>query len=184
MEIDTCIKERRSIRRFLDRIVDDGLIAEIIKAGIWAPSAGNIQDKEFLIIKDNKKKRELGLACHNQYWIDTANAIIILYIDTKKTEVYYGPRAFEYAMTSAGCAIQNMMLKAFDLGLGSCDVGLFDEFMVKRAVKIPEDKKVVALIPIGYPAEKPPAPRRVELNQVTYFEQHGEKLKKPPKTLR
>lgn len=177
MELDDCIKTRRSIRRFLDKAVLNSLVAQIINAGIWAPSAGNIQDKEFIIVRSKKKKKEIIDACHNQYWIDTADLILVLYADPKKTEVYYGPRASEYACLSAGCCAENMMLKAHDLGLSSCFVGLFDEVMIKRALSIPEASKVYAVIPIGYPAEKPPAPRRSEIQNVTYFEKHGEKFK-------
>jgi nitroreductase len=136
-----------------------------------------VQDKEFIIIRDAKIKKELAEACYDQGWIANAPAIIVLFSDISKLS-RFGARAELYAAISAGAAIQNLLLSLTDQGLQGTEVGLFDETALKRILKIPSERKIFAVIPLGVPAEKPPVPRRLDLSNFTHFDSFGNKWTK------
>lgn len=176
METRDAILGRRSVRSFDSAPVNDEQIFKIIEAGIMAPSAGNLQDRRFVIVRDRAKKIELAEASLSQMWITKAPVILAVCIRMDIIEERYGKRGVEnYAYVDAALCVQNMMVMAHDLGLASCYVGSFSEEEVSRILKIPGDIKIVALIPIGKGLEKPPAPTRFDIHTVTYTEEYGKK---------
>ena len=72
-------------------------------------------------------------------------------------------------------AIEHMVLQAVELGLGTCWVRWFDDNKVKEILEIPKNIKIIALLPIGYPAEEPPERPRFGLDKIVYYEKYGEK---------
>ncbi len=179
MDIYEAIFDRRSIRRFIDKPVEEEKIAKILDAARWAPSVGNLQEWRFIIVNDNQKKSKLADAAVGQYWIKRAFVIIVVITNDERITRSYGKRGKEkYVKYDAAAAIQNMLLAAHSIGLGACWVGSFDESMVRRELTIPENISIHALIPIGYPAEKPNPPHRINLNHLTYFDEYGKEWKK------
>ena len=167
------IKSRRSVRKFLNRKVDDGIVLEALEAALWAPSAGNVQDKQFIVIRDPKTKLELINACYDQVWVAKAPVIIVLVSDITKMNIKFQERGEFYSVLGAGAAIECLLLFIASKSLQGTHVGLFDEIKVKRLLKIPDDKRIFSIVALGYPAEKPPVPIRAELKNITFLESYG-----------
>ena len=173
MEVLEAIKSRRSIRKFQRRDILEGDLKIILEAAIWAPSAGNLQPWEFIIIKNNDLKRKIAMAAYGQMWIAEAPVVIIVCANIPRTSRYYGERGRTlYCIQDTAAAIQNMLLAAHALGYGGCWVGAFSEEEVKRILEIPEHVRPVAIIPIGVPAEKPRPPPRRNLDQLIHYEKY------------
>jgi len=180
MDLINVLKLRRSVRHYSIKKVAFADISEICEAGMHAPMAGNIFTVKFIIVSEKEKIKLLAEACQ-QPFLTQAPYVIIVYSKLDQIELSYGERGKIYSRQQAGAAIENMLLRATELGLGSCWVGWFDENIVKRICNIPAKFKVEALLPIGKPIEKPFPKKKPELNMVTSFEVHDQGMKKPKK---
>ncbi len=177
MELDEVLKKRRSIRKYFANLdISLEKIIKIIEAGMLAPSAGDLQPWQFIIIKDRKKIENLSRLSFQQ-WIMSANTLIAVVGDKNLIKLTYEDRACENLHQSIGACIQNMLLKATELGVGSCWVGVFDVKKVNELLKIPSNKECVALITLGYPNEKPLKKVVKSLEHNVFFEEYGEKYK-------
>ncbi len=178
MDVNDAIKNRRSVRLFTEQHVPDNVIYETLNSALWAPSAGNVQDKEFIVIRDKEVIKKFADACYEQTWVAKAPVLLILLSKLNMVRMKFGERAELYASIGAGMAIENMLLTITGLGLQGTHVGLFDEEEVKRLLKIPDDKKVYSVIALGYSREATVVPKRVELGNITYFDKYGERYLK------
>jgi len=168
------IFDRRSIRKFLNKSVEEEKVLKIIDAGRWAPSAGNLQDWQFIIIRDAGTRLQISEAAYGQYWISSAPVVIVVCSKPNKLRRIYGDLGENiYSIIDCALSAENMLLTAFSEGLGSCVVAAFDKDAVKRILNIPDEIKVVAIIPVGYAAEKPNPPHRMPLESVTFLEAYG-----------
>lgn len=173
MDVFECMKNRRSVRKFLEVPVEWDKIGRIMDAARFAPSAGNLQTWKFIVVRDAGKRHKLAEACLKQWWMEKAPIFIVVCAEMRRIRQFYGVRGERlYAMQSCAAAIQNMLLAAHSLGLGACWVSAFDENRVCAVLSIPEDAEIrpQAIIPIGYPDEKPRAPSRLPLENNTYLE--------------
>ena len=174
MDVFQAIKERRSIRAFSSEAVRDDDLTKMLEAAIWAPSAGNLQPWEFIIVKSPAKKKEIARAALYQMFIAEAPVVIVVCANIPKTSRVYGERGSSlYCIQDTAAAIQNLLLAVHALGYGACWVGAFREEEVKKILKLPQYVRPVAIIPIGKPAEKPKPPRRVSIDEITYYEEYG-----------
>lgn len=155
------IKKRRSIRRFKDKEVSEDIIDELVEALIWAPSAGNLQSRRFIFVKDRKIKLALAREAYEQYFISEAPLVVVGCADTKRVSSRYGLRGVSlYAIQDVACSLMQMMLVAEERGVGTVWVGAFDEKGVSKILNLPHYLRPVAIVPVGYPAETPiPTPR-------------------------
>ena len=171
MEVFKAIKERRSVRAFTPEMVSEEEIMKIIDAARWAPSAGNIQPWEFVIVRRPEIKRGLSAAALNQTFIEEAPVVIVVCANENRSSWGYGERGRTlYCLQDTAAATQNMLLAAYALGLGTCWVGAFREEDVRRVLNIPRGVRPVAIVPVGHPAEKPrPRPRR-SLREIVHYE--------------
>lgn len=171
MDIFDVFKRRRSIRAFTGEEVTDEEVEKILEAARWAPSAGNIQPWEFIVIRRPDIKREIARAALNQTFIEEAPVVIVVCADEIKSSRVYGSRGANlYCIQDTAAAIENMLLAACALGLGACWVGAFYEEEVRRVLKIPKGLRPVAIIPIGRPAESPPPPYKRPLREIIHYE--------------
>jgi nitroreductase len=175
MDLMKAIFERRSVRKFISKPVEEEKVAKILDAARWAPSIGNLQEWQFIVVRDAGRKLQLSEAALGQYWIARASVVIVVLTKNERVNRTYGKRGDIYVKYDAAAAIQNMLLAAHSMGLGSCWVSVFDEVAIKRILDIPENIEVHALVPIGYPAEKPLPPHRIGIEYMTYIEQYGKK---------
>ena len=163
MEVFEAIKKRRSTRRFdASKQVSDEQIEKILEAGRLAPSAHNLQDWFFIVVKAQDKKDKLVEAAASQSFVGEASVVIVVCADLRLADRLSTKHGEDfYMIQDTAIATIQMWLAATNLGLGACWVGAFDEEEVKRALNLEEHLRPVALLPIGYPAESPsPTPRR------------------------
>ncbi len=171
MDVFEAVKNRRSIRAFERKAVPEKLVEKLVDAARHAPSAGNIQPWEFVIVKDPQIKHELSVAAFNQTLIEEASVVIVVCADEARSSQGYGSRgASLYCIQDTAAATQTMLLAAHALGLGACWVGAFQEEMVRKAIRTPVHVRPVALIPVGSPAESPTPRRRRPMSEIVHRE--------------
>lgn len=170
------IKERRSIRGYTDEPVPKEELKKILKAATWAPSAGNRQSWEFVMIKEEKQKKKLVNGAYGQEFIAEAPVVIVVGANKKRSAKRYGERGRKlYALLDAAIATQNLMLAAFSLDLGTCWIGAFKDEEITEIVNFPEYIRPIGIIPIGKPKEQPQAPHRYPLEKVVHQSQFSRK---------
>ncbi len=163
------IKERRSVRSFQKKDIPDDVITKLIDAIVWAPSAGNLQARKFYFVKSDKMKRDIATAALNQNFIAEAPLVVVGCTD-RRIESRYGDRGINlYSIQDAACSIMNMMLTAWENGLGSVWVGAFRESDVFEIFDMPNNLRPVAIVPVGYPLRIPSAPPRVSPKEAIEF---------------
>jgi nitroreductase len=180
MEVFECIVSRRSVRNYEKKDVPDELIGQILEAAIHAPSAGNLQPWEFIVVKDKTTKKELALAALRQRHVEEAPVVIVVCADPEKSSERYGERGKNlYCIQDTAAAIENMLLVANSLGLGTCWVGAFEEDEVREILNIPQRLKPVALITIGFPKVYGEVRRtpRIPFENITWINKYGKCLK-------
>ena len=177
MDVLEAIHKRRSIRSFTDQSVPMDILYQILEAGICAPSAGNMQPWEFVIIKDPVAKRKLvdttdagntaRGGVYTQEWIMQAPVVIVVCYDVKRMAGRYGHKG-RTMMTIMDCmlCVENIQLAITHFGLGSCCVIGFDPKHLKEVLPIPKEITPLLLVPLGYPAQTPSAPYRLPLEDV------------------
>jgi len=173
-ELIDIMKNRRSIRKYLNAPIKWDDILKVLDAAHYAPSSGNQQSWIFIVVEDKKRIIEISKACYDQVWIETAPVIIAVIADIRKTSRLYGLRGERlYAIQECAAAIQNLLLMAENLGLGSCWVGAFDEKMMHLALEVPDTLRVQAIITLGYKDETVPEPGRINLRQIVHYEKYS-----------
>ncbi|HIH10584.1 TPA: nitroreductase family protein [Candidatus Woesearchaeota archaeon] len=176
------IKSRRTIKRFLPKFVSWEKISRVIDAARHAPSCGNLQNWKFIVALDSGVKQKLAESCYEQYEIALAAVLIVVCAEPEKAERYYGLRGERlYTVQNCAAAIQNMLLEAHSLDLGSCWIGAFDEDSVRSTLSIPPEIRPQAIIAIGYPQEVPVKPPKYPLETVVYFHKWRRKMRDPAK---
>jgi nitroreductase len=171
LEIQEAIRKRRSIRAFTGEDVSEEAIQQIIEAGTLAPSAGNCQPWEFIIIRNKLTKQKLAQAALGQMFIVQAPIVIVVCANINRSANRYGSRGRElYAVQDTAAAIENMLLMAVSKGLGTCWIGAFNEVLAKEVLELPVGIRPVAIIPLGNPAETPQMPRRRSYKDVVHQE--------------
>lgn len=169
MNILEIIKNRRSIRKFQEKAIPGEIIDKLIEALIWAPSAGNLQSRKFYFVFNKEIKEKLAKAALDQRFIAKAPLVIVGCCDFE-IEFKYGKRGRElYTVCDVALSLENIMLQAEAEGLGSCWVGAFDEKEVSKILNLPENLRPIAILPVGYPLEKPLPPPRVSREKAVKF---------------
>lgn len=170
-DILEAIKGRRSIRAFMARDVSEEDVWRLVDAARWAPSAGNIQPWEFIIVRNPETKKALAEAALGQSFIEEAPVVIVVCANENSSSRRYGARGKAlYCIQDTSAAAQNIHLAARSFGLGTCWVGAFEEDKARRVLRIPAGVRPVALIPVGYAAEEPAACVRKPLNEIIHDE--------------
>jgi len=171
MDVFEAIMGRRSIRAYREMEVSQEIVEKLIDAARWAPSAGNIQPWEFIVVRNSETKRRLAEAALGQSFIEEAPVVIVVCADEERSARGYGTRGRAlYCIQDTAAAIQNIHLAAYALGLGTCWVGAFREDDVRKILDIPVGVRPVAIIPVGYPAESPAPRSRRPLKQLIHYE--------------
>ncbi|KPV61936.1 MAG: nitroreductase A [Candidatus Bathyarchaeota archaeon BA2] len=168
MEIFDAIKGRRSIRKYTKDFVPEDFIVKILDAGRWAPSAGNSQPWNFIVLRDEElRKRVAETTTYGKFLADASVGIAVV-VD---------PRASTHPVEDGAIATQNMLLAAHALGLGACWIGSYNsvyEEEVKEILGIPKSKRLLSIISLGFPAETSTKTRK-ELGEITFVDKYGRK---------
>lgn len=170
MDVAECIEGRTSIRVFKADPVPDEIINECLRLANLAPSAGNLQARDFIVVRELKTKHALSEAAFNQDFVRTAPVVIVFCANLERIG-HYGDRGKTlYCLQDVAAAIQNLMLYLHSKGLGSVWVGAYDEGKVSKALGLPKHARPVAIVPLGYPAEKGVRRKRLSMDQLVHRE--------------
>jgi len=169
MNVMDAILGRRSVRKFESRPVPREALDQIMEAMRWAPSAGNLQSRFFYFVTNSEKRKELAKAALNQSHVAQAPVCIVACADMRIAQKYSKIGEDVFALLDVATAVENGMLIAHSLGLGTCWVGAIYASDVKELLGMPAYLKPVALIPLGYPAEKPEEHQRKRMEDVAKF---------------
>jgi nitroreductase len=156
------LKSRRSVRAFRDRAPSDDQLERILLAARSAPSAGDLQAYEVVVVRDSSGRSALMRAAFGQRCLSDAPVVLVFLMNPARSGSKYGDRGARlYACQDATIAAAYAQLAAHALGLGSVWVGAFDDDGVRYAIEAQQDLVPSSLLAIGYPAESPePTPRR------------------------
>jgi nitroreductase len=155
METWDAIRARRNVRAYSDRPIDPADLDRILEAGRRAPSASNRQKWDFVVVTDRDQLAELGTVWQGARHIPGSQATIVLVMADPEEERYLTIDRFDL-----GQATMAMMIAAADLGIGSGHSAVGDQDAARRILGVPEDRTCVAMIGLGYPADRPLAPLR------------------------
>lgn len=159
MDALEAIRNRRSVRRYKDEVIPKPDLEIIVDAGRLAATGSNKQPWDFVVVTD---KPMIANFKSSGPWIGGASAVIVVVMDPKS----------RWWIEDGAAAIENMLLASTALGYGSCWVegdALPHEESIKTLLGIPADRRVMALIPIGVPAETP-QPKKKSLQEVLHWE--------------
>lgn len=150
MEFMELAKSRYSVRSFKETEVEAEKIEKIIEAGRVAPTACNFQPQRIYVVKSKENKSKLATIC--QYTFNAPVIFVICY-DKEKTWKNRLMPGYQSGETDASIVCTHMMLQAWELGIGSCWVGFFNNEEVSKVLNLPDNFVVSALLPIGYPSD-------------------------------
>jgi nitroreductase len=185
MDVFEAIKNRRSIRRYKTDPIDDKKIEAILEAGRWAPSWKNTQCWRFIVVRDAGIKAKLadtligrvkdGVQIKNGAAdaVRQAPVVIVACAELGRSGLNAGNMATDkgdWYMFDVALAMQNIVLAAHALGLGTVHVGLLDHQKAAEILGVPPGFCVVELTPLGYPdpSFENKAPPRKELSDITF----------------
>lgn len=176
MDLLEAIENRRSVRAFTHEDVSEEEIEKLIDAARRAPSAGNIQPWEFIVVRKPETKHRLSIAALDQTFIEKAPVVIVVCANQTRSSRGYGARGFHlYCLQDTAAAIQNILLTACTLKLATCWVGAFKEEEARKTLNLPEGIRPISIIPVGHPAEKPMARSRRPLSEIVHYETYRRK---------
>ncbi|KAA0001187.1 MAG: nitroreductase family protein [Thermoplasmata archaeon] len=168
MEVREAIEKRKSTRNFLSVPLPVNVVREILRFANMAPSAGNLQARDFIIVNDEEKKKALARAAH-QAFVKDAPVIIVACANYERIAPYGERGRNLYVLQDVAAAIQNILLLATDYGLGTCWVGAFDEKAVSNILSLPPHIRPLALIPIGYASMEERKTGRMVIDDLLHF---------------
>ena len=140
---------------------------KVLESGRLSPSAGNRQERRFIVIRDAKKRQSLSEAARNQRFV--AQAPVVIAACSVETEYTMSCGQLAYPIDTA-IAVDHMTLSAVEEGLGTCWIGAFDEKKVKEILNVPDNVRVVALLTLGYPSAIPRPTSRKSLDEIVMRE--------------
>lgn len=167
MDVKEAIRMRRSVRSYKNKEIPEEYLNTILEAARLAPSARNKQSWKFIVVKDKEKRESLAQAAANQDFVGEAPVIIVAVTLNPDYVMRCGVPA--YAVDLA-IATDHMTLQAVELGLGTCWIGAFYQDEVKKILQIPDEYKVVALLPVGYSSTSGDYKNRKSLDEIVCYE--------------
>ncbi|UCD53763.1 MAG: nitroreductase family protein [Dehalococcoidia bacterium] len=178
MEVLEAIRTRRSVRRYKTTPIDDKTLELVLEAARWAPSWNNTQCWRFILVRDDKVKKELATtipkANRAHDCVENAPVTIVACAEIGKSGYLHGkfiPDKDEWwYMFDVALAMQNLVLAAHSLGLGTVYTGWFDNKKAGSILGVPPGFTVVTLTPLGYPDLTPKTTPRRELSQTVFYD--------------
>ena len=178
MTAKECIKGHRSVRKFTEQAVDHALLSEIVETASYYPSWKHTQIVRFVAVEGEKKER-LAKECtdmwaNNGKIMESAPVVMAVTIIRNRSGFerdgsFSTNKGDRWQMYDAGIASQTLCLAAYEKGIASVILGLFDDAKAAAILELPEDREVAALIPVGYAAEDPAAPKRKPVEEILSF---------------
>lgn len=177
IQIEECIKNRRSVRKFSEQEISKDVLCEIVDLARFSPSWKNTQVVRYHIVKNPEIKKQIAQNAvldfvFNAKTILRCNALAVVSVQTgisgcEDDGSCSTSKEDRWEMFDAGIASQTFCLAAYSKGIGSVILGIFDEEKIRRYVVLPENERVAGLIALGYPLEPSKgAPPRKEVSEL------------------
>lgn len=173
MDVLDAVRSRRSIRAYKPTPVPDDVLSTVLEAARLAPSAGNIQPWHFVVVQDAQARARIARGCRYGKFLAESPVVIVACGDRKASSRWYA--------NETCIALENLVITATGLGLGTCWIGRFDEGDLAAMLELPAELKIIALLSLGFPREKIDAGARLlhlvrprkKLEQIVSFERYG-----------
>ena len=175
MDVLDAIKQRFSVRKYLVKEIPVDVIIRVLDAARYAPSYANMQGVRYIVVKNPDKVSKIKKAIP-QKWIEG----VPLFIAIISAKEWSGKKDEDmlYYTLDVGSAVESLMLAATAEGLGTCWIANFNEGEAKKVLKVPDEARIVALISLGLPDEKPEAKNRLPLQKIAFLDQYGQEFVK------
>ena len=167
MNVMEAIKSRRSIRSYKDKPVEDEKLKAVLEAARLSPSASNRQERKFIVITDKAMRDKLIDIANGQQFVGQAPVVIVACATLASHIMPCGEPSYP---VDTAIAVDHITLAAVEQGLGTCWIGAFKQDEVKKLLGIPENVRVVALLPLGYPDGIPDPRPRKNLDEIVNYE--------------
>ena len=168
------LKGRRSIRRYRPDPVPDEMVAQILEAGRWAPSASNRQPWAFIVVRDEEVRRRVAERCAYAFirWEHAGKApLLIVLCGDARNPIYR-----QFLHEDIGLAGGQIMLQAAALGLGTCWIGGLDRRSIAGIIGLPSHMEIVGLLTVGFPAEEPEPRPRNPLSEIVHYDVYDNRV--------
>ena len=169
MSVLKIIQKRRSMRKYKKDTIPEDVLQRVIEAARLAPSGKNYQPWKFILVQDEELKEKLARASAEQSFMAEAPVIIVAcgFPDESYSSMGRYMKSWPVDVT---IALEHLILQAEEEGLGTCWIGSFEEEEVKSILNVPENVRVLALTPLGYPNETPPYRGRKRLDEIVSYD--------------
>ncbi len=168
MDVYEAIRARKSVRAYLDKDVPEEVLLRLLEAARLAPSAKNLQEWRFVVVRDPRTREKLARAARNQAFVAQAPVVLACCAETDGHVMTCGQACYPI---DVAIAVDHITLCAVAEGLGTCWIGAFFEDQVKEILGIPPRIRVVELLTLGYPQDPSPVPkRRLPLEKIVRWE--------------
>jgi len=176
MNIFESIVSWRPAKKFESKHIDDKLVGVMLHMATHAVSAGNIQEWQFVVVRNSEIKKKLCSAALDQKQIIEAPIDIVVCADLEKVNLRYSTRGeVFYSVQDTAAAVQIILLTANALGLGSDWIKAFDEDRIRTVVGLPHNLRPVAIIPVGYTVEEVKERKLLPFENMTWEDKFGKK---------
>lgn len=170
MEIENCILGRRSIRVFRPGTVPDAVIRFGLELASAAPSAGNLQAREFIVVRDRALREKISEGALNQTGPVTSDVTVVFCSNMERISSY-GRRGLDlYVLQDVAAAVENFLLYIHSQGFGAVWIGAFNENAISEALELPPLIRLLAIVPVGISGEAPAPPRKRALDEMIHHE--------------
>ena len=167
MELMEAIRKRASIRSYEDRPVPEDKLLKVLEAARLAPSASNRQRWKFVVVRDAKRRKALSRAAGGQSHLAEAPVVIVAVATMPEYIMRCGIPA--YAVDLA-IAVDHITLAAADEGLGTCWIGAFSQEEARKVVGVPDNYRIVTVLPLGFPRQPGREKIRKSLDEIVCYE--------------
>ena len=172
MDVMEAIKNRRSIRQFTDQPIEKDKLERLLEAARWAPSGGNLQRWRFVVVTSPSQRELVKKFAPGIFAIPSA--FIIICAETEPDANEWKKRLY---LADCSIASQNIMLAAHAMGMGTCVALSYAKSAISEILDLPDNVEPMLVVTLGYPAEDPEPPPRLELSQMTFEERYGQEWK-------
>jgi len=168
MNVLEIIKNRYSVRKYLDKDIENEKLKYILDSARFSQSAKNLQDWKFIVVREKETKVKIMSAARGQSFVSDASVIIVCC--GVGTEYIMTCGQYSYSI-DVSIAMENMVLAAYEKNIGTCWLGAFYEDQVKDILGIPQKGvRIVGILTLGYPATDRPKKFRKKISEIVSFE--------------
>jgi nitroreductase len=176
MNIFDAIVSRKAVVKFKKDSVDDKLIGVMLYMATHAHSAGEMQEWNFIVVKDEEKKKKIYKAALEHPLLKEAPVFIVICADLNKAGMRFQKRGeILYSIQDTAAATMIILITANALGLGAAWIGSFDEEAVKDILYLPDNLRPLAIVPVGYVEKAEERRERIPFDNLTWYNIYGKK---------